>query len=143
MGMVRSSQVHLILYDGLCGVCNRFNRFVLDRDPQGHFVFAALQSPTARARLAPHGVTPDDLDTLWVLAHTPAGERALSRSDAVFFVLRELGGAWSAVAWMRVLPRPVRDLGYRVFARARYRLLGRHETCPLPRPGEAERFLDV
>lgn len=134
---------HVVLYDGLCGVCNRFNRFVLDRDPEGRFAFAALQSPTARALLAPHGAAPDDLDTLWVIARAARGARALSRSDAVFFVLRELGGPWAALAWLRVLPRPVRDLGYRLFARARYRLLGRHDTCPLPRPGEAERFLDA
>lgn len=132
---------HVVLYDGLCGVCNRFNRFVLDRDPGGRFAFAALQSPTAGALLAPHGATPDDLDTLWVIAREGGSERALARSDAVFFVLRELGGFWRAVAWLRALPRPLRDLGYRIFARSRYRLLGRHETCPLPRPGEAERFL--
>jgi predicted DCC family thiol-disulfide oxidoreductase YuxK len=132
---------HVVLYDGLCGVCNRFNRFVLDRDPEGRFVFAALQSPTARALLAPHGATPDDLDTVWVLARERDSERALARSDAVFFVLRELGGVWRALSWLRVLPRPLRDVGYRIFARARYRLLGRHDTCPLPRPGETERFL--
>jgi len=134
---------HVLLYDGLCGVCNRFNRFVLDRDARGRFVYAALQSPTARALLAPHGAAPDDLDTVWVIARDAHGERALARSDAIFFVLRELGGFWRALALLRVLPRPLRDLGYRAFARARYRLLGRHETCPLPRPGEAERFLDV
>jgi len=138
-----AGEAHVVLYDGLCGVCNRFNRFVLDRDPDGRFAFAALQSDTARRLLAPHGASPDDLDTLWVIAREGGGERALSRSEAVFFVLRELGGPWRAVAWLRVLPRPLCDLGYRVFARLRYRVLGRHETCPLPRPGEAARFLDV
>ncbi|HVS19061.1 MAG TPA: DCC1-like thiol-disulfide oxidoreductase family protein [Planctomycetota bacterium] len=141
--MTTVADPHVVLYDGLCGVCNRFNRFVLDRDRQGRFVFAALQSATARALLEPHGASPDDLDTVWVVARGGGPERALSRSDAVLFVLRELGGVWSMAAWLRVLPRPVRDLGYRVFARLRYRLLGRHDTCPLPRPGETERFLDV
>lgn len=141
--MSAPADAHVVLYDGLCGVCNRFNRFVLDRDREGRFVFAALQSATARALLAPHGASPDDLDTVWVIARGPDGERALCRSDAVFFVLRELGGVWRAVAWLRVLPRPLCDLGYRVFARLRYRLLGRHDTCPLPKPGEAARFLDV
>lgn len=141
--MTTKSDPHVVLYDGLCGVCNRFNRFVLDRDPEGRFAFAALQSATARELLAPHGASPEDLDTLWVIDRGGAEPRALSRSDAVVFVLRELGGVWSALAWMRVVPRPLRDLGYRAFARLRYRVLGRHETCPLPKPGEAERFLDV
>jgi predicted DCC family thiol-disulfide oxidoreductase YuxK len=138
-----SSAHHVVLYDGLCGVCNRFNRFVIDRDPRGKFLFAALQSATARNLLAPHGLVPDDLSTVYVVARESGGERVLARSDASFFVLRELGGFWSAVALLRFLPRGLRDWGYDLFARHRYRIVGRHETCPLPRPGEAARFLDV
>ncbi len=133
---------HVILYDGLCGVCNRLNRFVIDRDPRGRFRFAALQSETARRLLAPHGRSPDDLATLFVVARESSGERVLERSDASFFVLQQLGQPWRAIALMRVLPRRLRDWGYDLFARHRYRLLGRHDACPLPSPSDLERFLE-
>lgn len=138
-----TSAPHVILFDGLCGVCNRFNRFVIDRDARGRFVFAPLQSATARALLAPHGLAPDDLSTLYVVTREPGAERVLARSDATLFVLDRLGGPWRVLSWLRVLPRGLRDLGYDLFARNRYRLLGRHDACPLPRPGDLERFLET
>ena len=73
---------HVVLFDGLCGVCNRFNRFVIDRDRPGAFAFAALQSPTARALLARHGRTPDDLRTLYVVVRQ-AGRTTTLRAKAV------------------------------------------------------------
>jgi len=135
---------HVILYDGVCGVCNRFNRFVLKRDPKARFVFAPLQTETARSLLAPHGLTPDDLDTLYVIVSEPGGSRrALSKARAVFFVLAELGGKWRALAALRVLPKFLLNLGYDAFARHRYRWLGRWNTCPLPKPEELSRFLET
>ncbi len=133
---------HVILYDGLCGVCNRLNRFVIDRDERALFRFAPLQGETARRLLEPHGRRPEDLATLFVVARELSGERVLDRSDASFFVLRKLGGPWRAIALLRVLPRRLRDLGYDLFARHRYRLLGRRDACPLPSPRDLERFLE-
>ena len=89
----------IILYDGVCGLCNRFNRFVLARDPAGRFRFAALQSALAGQILARHGRDPRDLDTLYlVLGHGRPGERLLRKSDAALWILRELGGPWRASA---------------------------------------------
>jgi predicted DCC family thiol-disulfide oxidoreductase YuxK len=133
----------IILYDGVCGLCNRLNRFVLARDPGGRFRFAALQSAFAAEILARHGRDPQDLNTLYlVLAPGQPDERLLQKSDAVLWILRELGGAWRTAGALRVVPRWVRDLGYALVARTRYRLFGRYDTCPLPDPRHRVRFLD-
>jgi predicted DCC family thiol-disulfide oxidoreductase YuxK len=134
----------IILYDGVCGLCNRLNRFVLARDPAGRFRFAPLQGRLAREVLARHGRDPDDLDTLYlVLGYGRPDERLRRKSDAILWILRELGGPWRAARALRILPRSLRDLGYDLVARTRYRLFGRYESCPLPAPEHRERFLDL
>jgi predicted DCC family thiol-disulfide oxidoreductase YuxK len=133
----------IILYDGVCGLCNRLNRFVLARDPDARLRFAALQSPLAAEILARHGRDPRDLDTLYlVLAPGRQDERLLEKSEAALWILRELGGVWRAADLLRVVPRGLRDLGYDLVARTRYRLFGRYDTCPLPDPRHRARFLD-
>jgi predicted DCC family thiol-disulfide oxidoreductase YuxK len=133
----------LILYDGVCGLCNRLNRFVLARDPGGRFRFAALQSPLAHEILTRHGRDPGDLDTLYlVLSRGRPDERLLRKSDAALWILDALGGPWRATRALRVVPRWVRDLGYDLVARTRYRLFGRYETCLVPDPRDRARFLD-
>lgn len=133
----------IILYDGVCGLCNRLNRFVLTRDPAGRFRFAALQSALAGEILTRHGRDPRDLDTLYlVLDHGRPDERLLRKSDAALWILRDLGGPWRAAGALRAVPRWMRDLGYDLVARTRYRLFGRYDTCPLPDPRHRARFLD-
>jgi predicted DCC family thiol-disulfide oxidoreductase YuxK len=139
----------ILLYDGVCGLCNRLVQFVLRRDPAGVFRFAALQSPLAARILARHGLDAHDLDTLYVVVNAEhADEILLPRSDAVIFMLRRLEGAgksfWRMTAFLlQLVPRPVRDWGYGVVARARYRIFGRYDTCPLPTEDTRSRFLDL
>src|SRR4051794_37283045 len=83
--------VHTIFYDGVCGLCNRLNRFVLRRDDRNLFRFAALQSEYARRTLSSHGRNPDDLDTMVVV--TASGELFV-KALAALFVLREMGRGW-------------------------------------------------
>ncbi len=133
----------IVLYDGVCALCNGLVRFVLARDRAGVFRFASLQGGTARAMLARHGRNPDALDTLVVVldAGRP-GERVLDRSAAALFVLRQLPGAWNVLARaMALVPRPLRDLVYRQVARTRYRTFGKYDACPLPPPDVRDRFL--
>jgi predicted DCC family thiol-disulfide oxidoreductase YuxK len=133
----------IILYDGVCALCHRLNRFVLARDPAGRFRFAALQSALAGEILTRHGRDPRDLDTLYlVLDHGRPDERLLRKSDAALWILRDLGGPWRAAGALRAVPRWMRDLGYDLVARTRYRLFGRYDTCPLPDPRHRARFLD-
>jgi predicted DCC family thiol-disulfide oxidoreductase YuxK len=134
----------IVLYDGVCGLCNRFVAFVWPRDPQGRFRFAPLQGATARAILARHGRPEPALDTVVVVVDpgTPA-ERLLERSAAVLHVLSGLGGGWRAVAaLLGRLPPGLLDRAYAAVARNRYRLFGRLDACPLPAPEERRRFLE-
>lgn len=142
-GPIQSNPI--ILYDGICGLCNRLVQFVLNRDHQDRFRFAALQSNVAHNLLQRHNCNPDDLDTFYLaLDYGQPNERLLSRNDAAAAVLEELGGIWKS--WgglLKLFPRPVRDWQYKLIARNRYRLFGKFDTCPMPDPNHRHKFLDL
>jgi predicted DCC family thiol-disulfide oxidoreductase YuxK len=90
-----------------------------------------------------HGVDPHDLDTVYVVKdHGQTNERLLARSDAILFMLSQLGGIWKLSGVGRVLPRTLRDVVYKIVARNRYRVFGKHESCLLPEPKHRAKFLD-
>lgn len=140
----------IILYDGVCGLCNQLNQFVLRRDANGIFRFASLQSSFAARILTRHRADPQDLETVYVIVdHDPdkeaqPDERLLPRSDAVLFVLKRLGGTWKLLGFfLQLLPQVLRDAAYRLVARNRYHIFGRSETCILPSAEHRNRFLDI
>ena len=135
----------IVLYDGVCGLCNRSVQFLLKHDKAGRFRFASLQSDFAEKVLGRHGLDPKDLDTVHVVEnYDQPDERVLQRSDAVLRAGRELGGLWGAAASIaRVVPRALRDLVYRFVATNRYRMFGKYDACMLPDPNQRSRFLDV
>jgi predicted DCC family thiol-disulfide oxidoreductase YuxK len=134
----------LLLYDGVCGLCNRLVQFTLRHDDHDRFRFAALQSPIASRLLERHGASAADLDTFYVATNLDqAGEQLLARSDAAVFVLQELGGGWRVLgAIFRTLPRALRDAVYNRVARNRYKVFGKFDTCPLPDPRHRHKFLE-
>ena len=137
------STPQIILYDGVCGLCNRFVRFVLKRDKHERFRFASLQSELAATILQRHGINPQILDTAYLVRNynTPE-EHLLARNDAVAAVFTELGGIWKIWAWMlQLLPRSFRDWRYNLVARNRYRIFGKYDTCPLLDPKDRHKFL--
>jgi predicted DCC family thiol-disulfide oxidoreductase YuxK len=133
----------ILLYDGICGLCNRLVQFVLQGDREDRFRFAALQSEFAREILARHGANPGALDTFYlVLDRGLPSERLAARSDAAAVMLQELGGFWSGLgAALRIFPRWLRDWGYNQVARRRYRLFGKYDACPLPAEKDRSKFL--
>jgi predicted DCC family thiol-disulfide oxidoreductase YuxK len=135
----------IILYDGVCGLCNRLVQFVLKRDRKDRFRFAALQSGFARLVLRRHGLNPNSLDTVYlILDYGEPNERLRARNDAATAILEELGGIWRVCAWLLgLLPRSLRDWRYNLVARNRYRIFGRHESCPIRDPKDRHKFLDV
>ena len=134
----------IVLYDGVCGLCNRLVQFILKRDRNDRFRFAALQSEFGRRILLRHGRDPEVLDTVYlVLDHGQPNERVLTRNDAVAAVLEELGGIWRPFGeFLRFLPRSLRDWQYNLIARNRYRLFGKYDVCPVPDPKIRHKFLD-
>ena len=135
----------IVLYDGVCGLCNRMVQFLLKHDKGGRLRFASLQSDFADKVLRRHRFDAKDLDTVHVVEnYDQPNERVLQRSDAILRAGRELGGFWTASSSVaRIVPRPLRDLVYRLVATNRYRVFGKYESCMLPDPNQRSRFLDV
>lgn len=134
----------IVLYDGVCGLCNRLNQFLLKRDHHDRFLFASLQSHLAKKILERHGADPTDLDTVYVVENYDSpSERLFKRSNAVLRALETLGGIWKLSAVGKVVPRPIRDLFYSFVAINRYRVFGKYEVCMMPDPKYRKKFLDV
>ena len=133
----------VVLYDGVCGLCDRFVRFVLERDRAGTFRFAPLQGAFAKKLLAAHGIDHADLDTVYLALDpgTPR-ERLLERSQAVLTVLARLGPGWRLLSALRAVPAPLRDPFYDLVASVRYRLFGKYDACVRPTPEWRARFIE-
>ena len=128
----------LLLYDGICALCNGAVTFVLKRDRRGIVRFAALQGKTADAVRARHPSVESADSMVWV----DVDGSVSTRSEAALAIGRYLGGFWGAMAaTARVVPRPIRDWVYDLVARVRYRVFGKYDACPIPPAEHRERFL--
>ena len=140
----------IILFDGMCNLCNGTVNFLIDRDPEGIFVFGALQSQDAQTLLQERGLSEalsipemDDPESILVLPPPAAGKKPLLReSEAALYVAGRMGYPWKLLRFFLIVPRPVRDGVYRWVARNRYRWFGRRDTCRIPTPDLRRRFLD-
>lgn len=130
----------VLLYDGVCALCNGTVRFALKRDGKGIFRFAALQSDVARELIGDEAATLDGVAL--VAAALTAEQRVYRRSDAAVEALNLL--EWRGMSRaLRLVPRILREAGYGVIARLRYRLFGRYEVCPLPPVETRDRFVGL
>jgi predicted DCC family thiol-disulfide oxidoreductase YuxK len=127
----------VVLFDGVCNLCNGFVRFAIPRDPHRHLRFAALDSPAAIRLMTAAGVAPGSIDSVVLID----GGRAFVRSAAVLRIARRLRFPWPLVYGLVVVPRPVRDWMYDVVARHRLGWFGRREACLVPGPETQDRFL--
>ncbi|MBC6696498.1 thiol-disulfide oxidoreductase DCC family protein [Hymenobacter puniceus] len=129
----------IVLFDGVCNLCNGFVQFVIEHDAAGQFQFAALQSAAGQALLREyHLPAPAEPDSVVLLADG----QAYTHSAAALGILARLNGWWAVLARVgRWFPRPLRDAVYRLIARYRYRWFGRQEACWLPTPELKARFL--
>jgi len=126
----------VLLFDGVCTLCNGFVRFVIERDPAGRFQFAPLQSDAARRLLS---AAPQPLPDSLVLVENG---RLFMRSTAALRVARGLRFPWPLAYVFVAVPRPVRDWVYDAVARNRYRWFGRRDVCMVPTPELRSRFLN-
>lgn len=134
----RNVSHRILVFDGVCVLCGRWVGFVLKRDRERLYRFAAMQTPAGRELLIEHGLDPDNPMSFLLLE----GGRSYTDTDAIVRVLRSFGGLWKVVAAiLAVVPRAVRDRAYRWAARNRYRLFGKHELCIVPDAENADRFL--
>src|SRR6185437_6716448 len=125
----------VILYDGVCGLCNRTVQFILKRDRKDLFRFAPLQSEFAKKTLLRHPQITDKFGSVCFVSNAgQPGELVEIRSAAAISIGRELGAFWRILSNVfSILPESLRDWGYDLVARNRYRIFGKYDTCPLPK----------
>ena len=131
------SNHHVIIFDGICNFCNGAVNFIIKRDHSNQFIFAPMQSPTAQKLIAEYGVEKVGFDTFLLIKNN----QCYFRTDAAFQITKDLRGLWYLFQILKVLPRPVRDYFYRLFARNRYSIFGKTEQCMVPTPELKNKFL--
>ena len=130
----------IILFDGVCNLCNGAVQFVIHRDPHGRFRFAALQSDAAKALVEKTWRGPSPLPDSIVYVQDGV---AHVRSDAAIRIARDLGFPWSLLAIFTIVPRSLRDAVYDLVARRRLAWFGARDACMVPTPELRARFLDA
>jgi predicted DCC family thiol-disulfide oxidoreductase YuxK len=127
----------IVLFDGVCNLCNSTVRFIIKHDAGNKFRFASLQSPAGHELLKKFGKDPDSLHSVLVIKDGQLFER----SDAALTIAAALDGAWSRLRVLRFVPRFIRDFAYNVVARSRYTVFGKQNECMIPTPELKSRFL--
>jgi predicted DCC family thiol-disulfide oxidoreductase YuxK len=128
----------ILLFDGVCTMCNSLVSFVIRRDPKRIFQFASLQSDTGQRLLQQAGLPTSQLNTFVLIE----GNRYYTKSTAALHLFRRLGRLWTFLYLFIIVPRPLRDMVYHWIAKNRYKWFGKKEQCMLPTPDIKERFLD-
>ena len=138
----------VVLFDGVCNFCDASVNFVIDHDPDGYFKFAPLQSEAGSKLAAEHGLASDTVATKPADDLIPIDSvilvedgHAYTHSTAALRIARKLTGIWPVLYAFIVVPKPIRDFFYRLFAKYRYRMFGKKDECMLPSPEVRARFL--
>jgi predicted DCC family thiol-disulfide oxidoreductase YuxK len=126
----------IILFDGVCNLCNGFINFLIDRDANKQFKFASLQSSFGESILLKNNLPTDDYQSVIVLEN----EELFTKSSAIFKVIERLPN-WRWLRIFKVLPNFILDGTYGLIARNRYHIFGKRDSCRLPTPELRDRFL--
>jgi predicted DCC family thiol-disulfide oxidoreductase YuxK len=128
---------HIILFDGICNLCNGFVRFVIRRDKNGIFKFASLQSDIGQEMLSRLGLPRNEFESFVLIQ----GDKYYLKSTGILKMLRELPSVWKLCYVFILIPRFIRDFLYGVIAKSRYKIFGRQDACMIPTAELQERFL--
>ena len=127
----------VILFDGVCNLCNRSVQFVIKHDPEGKFMFTSLQSESGQKLLKEYKLPANEFNSFILLENG----RAYTRSTGALKVTRRLKSGWKLLYGFIIVPHFIRDPVYNWIARNRYRWFGKTETCMIPSPELTNRFL--
>jgi len=128
----------VVLFDGVCKLCNASVKFIIRHDPKAHFQFATLQSEFARRILISDGISSENLESLILIENGIV----FKKSDAALKIARKLNGLWPVFYVLIIIPKPIRDFFYNLVARYRYRIFGRKNTCMIPGKDMMKRFIE-
>lgn len=129
---------NIVVFDGVCNLCARSVRFILEHEGDQKLRFTPLQSQAGARLMRQFGLDPEEATTFVLIADS----RPYVKSDAAIRVARYLRGGWKLLAFLKLAPRPVRDWAYDVIARNRYRWFGRRDACMVPTPEVRARFIE-
>ncbi|WP_223700333.1 thiol-disulfide oxidoreductase DCC family protein [Sutcliffiella deserti] len=132
-----SSKDNVLLFDGVCNMCNSLVIFVMSNDKEGKYKFASLQSESGQNLLSKFNLPTNDFNSFIYII----GDNYYTKSTAGLKVLRGLDGFWKCLYPLILIPKPIRDVVYAFIAKNRYRWFGRKEQCMLPTPEMKKRFL--
>lgn len=130
---------YVVIFDGICNVCNGAVNFVIKRDPQGKFAFTPMQTELARELTDKFGLHTEGMDTFILIKEG----RGYVFSTAALEISRDLSGYWYLFNVFRIIPAPIRDFFYKLFARNRYRLFGKRDQCMVPSAEVRSRFVGI
>ena len=129
---------HIVIFDGVCNFCNEAVNFIIKRDPRGVFAFAPMQSRCGQSLIQKYNIPEVGIDTLLLIKNG----RSYLRTDAALEITKDLSGLWFFLRALKIVPRPLRGYFYKVFARNRYKLFGKRDTCMIPAPEVRSRFIN-
>jgi predicted DCC family thiol-disulfide oxidoreductase YuxK len=131
--------MYKILFDGVCNLCNASINFIIDRDKNSKFIFAALQSEAGNQLLKQHqiSVPAKGFDSIILIK----GDKVYKKSDAALEIAKDLSGFWSLFYVFKIIPSFIRDIFYNLIAKNRYVLFGKSDSCRIPTPELKQKFL--
>lgn len=138
MGTPDSIGRGVVLFDGVCNLCNHSVQFIIKRDPKGYFHFAPLQSAYGVEKIRQHNISSREMESIILILDS----RALKKSNAVLEIARHLNGLWPLCYAFKIIPTIIRDWLYDLVARNRYSWFGRQDSCMIPTPALKARFLE-
>ncbi|NQY93870.1 MAG: DUF393 domain-containing protein [Campylobacteraceae bacterium] len=129
----------LVLFDGVCNFCNKAVSFIIKRDPKEIFYFAAIQSPIAQKLLKEYKLNETDLDSVILIKDG----HCYTKSDATLEITKDLKGFYSYLWVFKFLPKKFRDYFYDLFAKNRYKIFGKRNSCMIPSSNISKRFMKL
>lgn len=127
---------NIILFDGVCNLCNSSVQFIIKRDPDGYFSFAPLQEEAGKKLLDGHNIK-TNMDSLILISNNTY----YKKSSAALEICRHLQGAWKCLYVFKIIPRFIRDPLYSFIAKNRYKWFGKKSSCMVPTAENKKRFL--
>ena len=129
----------IIIFDGVCNFCNGAINFIIKHDPEKMFTFTPMQTELAKSLMKKHKITNVGIDTFLLVKNN----QCYIWTNAAFEISKDLSGYWYLSNILKIIPRPIRDFLYRIFARNRYTLFGKQNTCMSPTAETKDRFVGL
>lgn len=136
--MINLENKSIILFDGVCNLCNSSIQFIIKRDKKQHFLFTSLQSDAGQELLLHFKLKKSDFDSIILIQNN----KVYQKSTAILQISRYLPGLWKLNYAFIIFPKFIRDFVYTIIANNRYKWFGKKEVCMIPTPELKARFLD-